>query len=201
MKLLLSGFALIVAVTLSAQQATPERLAVLRAELEAMHETDQAQRQQMTKVGNEHGQNSPEMTALWAKQTASDHHNIKRLEEIIAEIGWPKRSEVGEQAASAAFLILQHSDISYQKKYLSLARAAVAANEMRGSSLALLEDRILLREGRNQIYGSQVRQNEAGQWEVPSLDDPENVDQRRASVGLGPLKDYLAGFAKRGGTV
>ena len=119
MKLLLTGFALVMAVTLSAQQATPERLAELRAELEAMHETDQAQRQQMTKVGNEHGQNSPEMTALWAKQTASDQHNIKRLEEIIAEIGWPKRSAVGERAASAAFLILQHSDLAYQKKYLA----------------------------------------------------------------------------------
>src|ERR1044071_4735716 len=95
MKLLLTGFALVVAVTLSAQQATPKRLAVLRTELEAMHETDQAQRQQMTKAGNEQGQNSPEMTALWAKQMASDQHNIKRLEEIITEIGWPKRSAGG----------------------------------------------------------------------------------------------------------
>src|SRR5436190_758559 len=75
MKLLLTGVALVVAVTLSAQQPTPERLAVLRSELEAMHETDQAQRQEMTRVGNEQGQNSPEMTALWAKQTASDLHN------------------------------------------------------------------------------------------------------------------------------
>lgn len=176
------------------------RLDALRAELEAMHQTDQAQRQQMDQVRREHGQNSAQMRELWAKQNQSDSYNIKRLEEIIAEIGWPKRSEVGERAASAAFLILQHSDLSYQKKYLPLARAAVAANEMRGSSLALLEDRILLREGKNQIYGSQVRQNEAGQWEVPSLEDPENVDKRRALVGLGPLKDYLAVYANRGGT-
>jgi len=175
---------------------------VVRAELEAMHETDQAQRQQMTKVGNEHGQNSPEMTALWAKQTASDQHNIKRLEEIIAEIGWPKRSAVGERAASAAFLILQHSDLAYQKKYLTHAREAVAAGEMRASSLALLEDRVRLREGKPQLYGSQVTLNPAGQWEARDLEDPEKVDERRASVGLPPLAEYLAGFARRsGGTV
>ena len=185
-----------------AQEATKARLDVLRVELEAMRETDQAQRLQMTKVGNEHGQNSPEMAALWAKQTASDEHNIKRLVEIIAEIGWPKRTAVGDRAASAAFLILQHSDISYQKKYLSLAREAAAAGEMHPSSLALLEDRILLREGQKQIYGSQVMRNAAGQWEARDLADPENVDKRRASVGLPPLADYLAGFAQRsGGTV
>jgi hypothetical protein len=66
----------------------------------------------------------------------------------------------------------------------------------------LLEDRILLREGKKQIYGSQVRRNEAGEWEAHSLEDPERVDERRASVGLPPLAQYLAGFAERsGGTV
>src|SRR5687768_3317186 len=102
------------------------RLDALRAELEAMRKTDQAQRLQMAQVTREHGQNSSQMRDLWAKQNQSDSQNIKRLEAIIAEIGWPKHSEVGDQAASAAFLILQHSDISYQKKYVSLARAAVA---------------------------------------------------------------------------
>src|SRR4051812_16432781 len=106
MKLLPRGFTCVVALTFSVGAATPERIEALRTELEAMRETDQAQRLQMMQVGNEHGQNSPEMTALWAKQTASDHHNIQRLEEIIAEIGWPKRSVVGERAASSAFLIL-----------------------------------------------------------------------------------------------
>jgi len=79
----------------------------------------------------------------------------------------------------------------------SLTRAAVAENEMRGSSLALLEDRIRLREGGKQIYASQVRRNDAGEWEAISLEDPAGVDARRASVGLGPLADYLAGFAQR----
>ena len=184
----------------AAEKAQPKSSSdALRRELEAMLETDQAQRQQMTKVGNEHGQNSPEMTALWEKQKESDLHNIKRLEEIIAEVGWPKRSVFGNQASQAAFLILQHSDLSYQKKYLPLAREAVAANEMRGSSLALLEDRILLREGKKQIYGSQVRRNDAGQWEADALEDPAHVDERRAAVGLQPLAEYLAGFAQRDG--
>jgi len=78
----------------------------------------------------------------------------------------------------------------------------VAAGEMRASSLALLEDRVRLREGKPQLYGSQVTRNPAGQWEARDLEDPEKVDERRASVGLPPLAEYLAGFAQRsGGTV
>ncbi len=170
----------------------------LQAELEEMGETDQAQRRLMTDVGNKHGQNSPEMRALWKIQSEVDAKNIKRLEEIIAEHGWPKRSGVGPKAASAAFLILQHSDISYQKKYLPLAREAALAKEMSGGSLALLEDRILMREGKKQIYGSQLRGNGNGEYEVHPIEDEANVDQRRAAVGLPPLADYLAGFVSRG---
>jgi hypothetical protein len=153
----------------------------------------------MAAVEREHGRDSPQLAELWRQQSASDARNIKRLEAIIAELGWPKRSVVGARAASAAFLILQHADISAQKKYLPLARAAAAENEMQPSSLALLEDRILLREGKKQIYGSQVQRNEAGEWDTLPLEDPANVDQRRASVGLPPLADYLAGFAQRSG--
>jgi hypothetical protein len=195
----LSWIAIALAAFAWSSASAAERVDELRRELEAMHETDQAQRKDMATVEREHGASSPRMAELWKKQTASDTHNIQRLEAIIAEIGWPKRSVVGERAASAAFLILQHSDLAYQKKYLPLTRAAVAENEMRGSSLALLEDRVLLREGKKQIYGSQVQRNEAGEWEARSLEDPEHVDQRRASVGLPPLAEYLAGFAQRSG--
>jgi len=175
------------------------RIDEVRRELEALHETDQAQRREMAAVERAHGMGSPQMAELWKKQTASDTRNIQRLEAIIAEIGWPKRSVVGEKAASAAFLVLQHSDLIYQQKYLPLARTAAAEQEMRASSLALLEDRVLLREGKKQIYGSQVQRNDAGEWEVRSLEDPEHVDRRRASVGLPPLAEYLAGFAQRSG--
>lgn len=178
--------------------ASAETIAALRAELEAMHETDQSQRSRITEVTNRLGPGSAEVQALWKVQKEIDDRNIRRLEEIIAEHGWPKISAVGARAASAAFLILQHSDITYQKKYLPLTRAAVAAQEMRGSSLALLEDRILMREGKKQIYGSQLRSNSAGQLEVHPIEDEANVDQRRAAVGLPPLAEYLRGFAERG---
>lgn len=177
----------------------PEALTELRRELEAMLETDQSHRTEVTELEKKHGRNSAEVKDAWAKQRAIDGRNIARLEEIIAHHGWPGISQVGSKAAGAAFLILQHADIGHQKKYLPLARAAAAKGEMRPSSLALLEDRVRLREGQKQIYGSQVTRNAADEWEPLPLDDEENVDARRAKVGLGPIADYLQGFATRSG--
>lgn len=171
----------------------------VRAELEAMLETDQGHRRELIELERKHGRNSPEVKAVWKKQSAIDAQNIRRLEEIIAQHGWPGIAQFGSKAASAAFLILQHSEIQYQKKYLALAKAAAAKGEMRASSLALLEDRVRLREGQKQIYGSQVNRNAADEWEPLPLEDETKVDELRASVGLGPLAEYLKGFADRSG--
>jgi hypothetical protein len=184
----------------SATPSTPANtVAAARAELEAMHATDQPGRLQVIEAEKQHGRNSAPVRELWTKQSAIDQQNIGRLEAIVAAHGWPKRSVFGAKAASAAFLILQHADLGYQKKYLPMVREAAAANEMQRSSLALLEDRVRLREGKSQIYGSQVRRNAKDEWEPTDLEDPANVDARRATVGLQPLADYLEGFAKRSG--
>lgn len=170
-----------------------------RTALEAMLETDQAGRRQLIELEKKHGRDSDQVKAAWQSQAAIDGENLRRLEEIIARHGWPGRTQFGEKAASAAFLILQHSDLVSQKKYLPMVRAAAAAKEVRGSSLALLEDRILLREGGKQIYGSQVTRNAADEWEPRPIEDEANVDARRASVGLQPISEYLQSFATRSG--
>lgn len=171
----------------------------VRTELEAMRVTDQSHRSEVTELEKKHGRDSTEVKQAWAKQSAIDSQNIQRLEEIIALHGWPGRTQFGDKAASAAFLILQHSELSYQKKYLPIARDAAAKGEMRGASLALLEDRIRLREGQKQIYGSQVTRNSADEWEPLPLEDEGDVEALRSSVGLGPLSEYLQGFASRSG--
>lgn len=171
----------------------------VRTELEAMLVTDQSHRSEVIELEKKHGRDSTEVKEAWAKQSAIDSQNIRRLEEIIALHGWPGRTLFGDKAASAAFLILQHSELSYQKKYLPIARAAAAKGEMRGDSLALLEDRIRIREGQKQIYGSQVTRNSGDEWEPLPLEDEGKVDALRSSVGLGPLSEYLQGFASRSG--
>ncbi len=143
---------------------TKQSDASLRDELGAMYDTDQAQRSKMDAVGKQYGYDSPEMMELWSKQQPIDEANIKRLVEIIDKEGWPGRRVVGDKASTAAFLVLQHADYTYQKKYLPLLRKAVADGELRSDSLVLLEDRVLMREGKRQIYGSQLQTNTQGSW-------------------------------------
>ncbi|MBK6754037.1 MAG: hypothetical protein IPG69_10680 [Flavobacteriales bacterium] len=73
------------------------------------------------------------------------------------------------------------------------ARLAVEEGKLAASSLALLEDRIEMRNGRPQIYGSQVRMAN-GKSTLWAIRDEETVNERRASVGLGLLEEYAARF-------
>ena len=163
----------------------------LRDELMEMQTEDQKYRMQMQSVEN----GSKEMEALWEKQNAVDEKNIVRIEEIIKEHGYPGKSLVGNRAKGAAFLMIQHADLNYQEKYLPLLKEAAEKGEMSKSSLALLIDRINMRNGKPQIYGSQLTTDQfTGELWFHEIEDVKNVDQRREEMGLGPLSEYAKYF-------
>lgn len=147
----------------------------LRRELLEMQEADQAERT---------GQSVEE----WNDQERTD-----RLAEIVDEHGWPTIELVGEDGASAAWLIAQHSDLDprFQGQALEHMRAAVEDEQADPTELAYLTDRVALNDGRPQTYGTQIGCVD-GRAEPAELADPETVEERRAEVGLQPLEDYLA---------
>jgi len=169
----------------------------LRRELVKMGEDNQKQRQEMMNMMDRLATtDSEKVTKKWKqvveRQNELDSKNRQRLDEIVKEHGWPKLSSFGPEASGVAFLIVQHADLEYQKKYLPLIKESVTKNEARPSDLAMLQDRILTREGKKQTYGTQVRVNQTTQaMELYPIEDEENVDARRATVGLGPLAQYL----------
>ncbi|HEX6421292.1 MAG TPA: DUF6624 domain-containing protein, partial [Acidimicrobiales bacterium] len=122
-----------------------------------------------------------------------DEARTARLAEIIDEHGWPTHSLVGEDGASAAWLIAQHSDldVDFQERALALLRDAVAEDEADPTELAYLEDRVALNQGRPQIYGTQIACVD-GRAEPAELAEPDRVEALREEVGLQPLEDYLA---------
>ncbi len=135
--------------------------------------------------------NSPDIQPLIEEMTKIDQANFRRLEEIVNEFGWPGKHLVGEQASTAAWLILQHADLEQQKRYLPALRSAVARGEARASNLAMTEDRILVGEGKNQLYGTQIVSGPDGKPILHPVSDPENIDERRKAVGLPPIDEYL----------
>jgi hypothetical protein len=172
----------------------------LERELIDMGNRDQAHRHKMMELlkmlsGPDKQKASEELSQVVRKQDQIDQVNKDRLDEIVKQYGWPTISLVGRRANQAAFLIVQHAELSYQKKYYPLLKEAAAKKEAQPGDVAMLEDRILMGEGKNQIYGTQVKLNEATKkWELWPIEDEENVNARRARVGLGSIAEYLKGF-------
>lgn len=164
----------------------------LVAMLDSIHLEDQNYRRQIGDVEEKYGLDSEEMKAHWGLINEKDSINLIKIEKILDERGWLGTEIIGEQGNSTLFLVIQHSNLETQVKYLPMMREAVSNGNANASSLALLEDRVALRQGKRQIYGSQIARVVAtGEFFVSPLIDPENVDIRRAEVGLGPLADYV----------
>jgi hypothetical protein len=128
----------------------------------------------------------------------ADGENLPWLRQVIADVGWPGKSLVGEDGAQAAWLLAQHadSDPAFQRQCLDLLTAAVEHGEATIVQQAYLTDRVLLKEGAPQEYGTQAMARD-GRFVPRKLRDPDNVDERRASVGLPPLAGYMARMAER----
>lgn len=120
-----------------------------------------------------------------------DRKNTARMKEIVAAHGWPGKSLVGEEGASNAWLLVQHADqdLEFQKRCLALLEEAVQEGEASPKELAYLIDRVLVAEGKKQLYGTQFTQID-GRLEPQPIEDEPNVDRRRAAVGLGTLSEY-----------
>lgn len=141
------------------------------------------------------GMNSTVVKALWDLKKRINDDNQKELEQMVEAKGWPKKSQVGEYAATAAFLVIQHSDAERQRKYLPAIKKLCEEQEARWSNYALMYDRVETSENKPQKYGSQLRFNDQTQkYELFPLLDETKVDEWRKEVGLGPLADYVASW-------
>jgi hypothetical protein len=165
----------------------------LVAILDSIYVEDQSYRKQIDGIEKKYGWESKEMKDHWKIINEKDSINLIKVKSILEKYGWLGADVVGGKGNSTLFLVIQHSDQATQEKYLPMMREAVKNGKAQGSSLALLEDRVALGQGKRQIYGSQIGRDPKTQiYYVSPLEDPENVDRRRAEVGLGPLSEYVS---------
>ncbi len=164
----------------------------LAQHLDSIYIDDQKYRQQMSEVEKKFGWNSNEMKTLWQTIGQHDSVNLIKVKAVLDKYGWLGPDVVGDTGAATLFLVIQHSPQVVQEKYLPMMRDAVKKGNADGIDLALLEDRVALRQGKMQVYGSQIaRDPETQQYYVQPLEDPDHVDQRRAAVGLPPMAEYI----------
>lgn len=118
--------------------------------------------------------------------------NAIALNEIIAIHGWPGISLVGLEGCRVAWLIAQHSICTpeLQRRFLHLLTIASESGDAPKRQVALLTDRVRFNEDRPQVYGTVFDWNEKGElW--CDIEDPENIDERRSTVGLPLFRDAL----------
>lgn len=137
------------------------------------------------------------MRAIDAEIKPIDQANLQALLAMLPPEGWFRISRYGADGANAAFLIIQHSDIALWRRFVPVLRDLAAKGEATGYQYALMYDRLEVMEGRPQRYGSQMR-CEVGRFAPFPIEDRDQLDVRRASVGLGPFAAYAADFAAHG---
>ena len=165
---------------------------LLVAQLDSIHTEDQKYRLQIDEIERRYGLESNEMRANWKIINEKDSINLIKVKSILDKYRWLGADVLGTQGNLTLFLVIQHSDQGTQEKYLPMMREAVKNGKATASSLALLEDRVALGQGKKQIYGSQIGiDNETKLYYVLPLEDPDNVDKRRADFGLQPLAEYV----------
>ncbi len=133
---------------------------------------------------------APSIFPMLAMEERNVAQNTKRLLKLLDKYGWPTASQVTEFAAAGAALIINHTSYELRSKYFPLLKKAFEKGEAQPLRFAKMQDRLLVEEGKEQLYGTQIKFEDLVRTPFP-IKDPVNVDERRAKIGLGPLAPYL----------
>lgn len=164
----------------------------LVAVLDKIYFDDQSTRNQIRSMEKKYGRGSEKMDDFWKTILKKDSINLTKVSKILDERGWPDKKLIGKRGTSTLFLVIQHANQEAQEKYLPLIEKAAAAHNLPKRQYAMFYDRLLLRRGERQIYGTQLAMN--NQRKTPyvlPLEDPLNVDNRRAEMGLNTMQENL----------
>jgi len=175
------------------KEITSDIVEKIKKILNKVYEDDQKYRKNSKEFLDKYGPNSNEVQEALKEQARLDKLNLERIEVILEQYGWVSEDIVGFKESEAIFLVIQHASLETQMKYYPIMENAVKLGNARKCDLAMLEDRILVKQGKEQIYGTQIIYNEdRKQYELEPLANPETVEDRRKSVGLPPMNEYLA---------
>lgn len=126
-----------------------------------------------------------------------DDENLGKIEEILAKYGYPGKSLVGEPENKTAWIVIQHS--AKIKQYLPIIKEAAEKKEIPFTLYAMMLDRQLMQEGKEQIYGTQGTSfniMKSGVTETISLIWPiknfNEVNKLRKKVGFSETIDSYA---------
>jgi hypothetical protein len=121
-----------------------------------------------------------------------DAENTRVALALVDEYGFDRLHAASPRLTGSIAGLVHHGGTTADRRTLLTAIEPLAlSGRYSGQQYALMYDRVAKAEGRPQRYGSQDNcQN--GRREIYTLEDPENVDEQRAAMGMGPLEEYWA---------
>ena len=124
-----------------------------------------------------------------------DKSNINIIDSLYNIHGLFSKEEIGYKGSIAQFLVIQHSELGIQQKWLKRISKAVNDCILTPECYALLKDRVLIAKGKKQIYGTQIFFDAKLNKYIPyPIKDENKVNTRRLMIGMNRLETYLLGY-------
>lgn len=123
---------------------------------------------------------------FWKLQGSLDSLNIIFVKKVFKQYGYPGKSLVGSPTDESAWNVIQHS--AKISQYIPLIKNAAEHKELPYRLYAMMLDRDLMDQGKEQIYGTQgtCRQLKNGVKEcfIWPVQEPKKVNARRKNAGF-----------------
>ena len=166
----------------------------LAFQLDSLYIVDEFYREMPDKYAAAKGFKPKELDLTFAqlkeKWQAATSLQDAQIASILDKNGYPNPTNVGKRAAHAPVHVLIHSrNISFQKKYLPMAKKAMENGHIEAKWYAMLYDKIQVQEHGTQVYGTQFEPSvdEPLLYRLVPLQYPEQVNELRAEIGLPPF--------------
>jgi hypothetical protein len=179
--------------------ANPNDKEWVKVKIAHMVEVDQYMRK-YSQVVHEHNYSEQEQNYFSLKfgprWQSIDEECTASIKELLKIYPWFTISEFGAVTDGNAWLIVQHADLdsAFQKQVLIILKQLYPKGETSRRNYAYLDDRVAIAEKRPQLFGTQGQCVGPGKWEPHPIEDPSNVDKRRAEMELGTMAEYIAVF-------
>lgn len=179
---------IVILILIVSTQVFAQDFSSVKGKLTTIYDHNLELRSQVFPTMQKYGKESTQMDSLNAAITRFDSVALVTVLGFIEQYGWLGKSQVGEKANQALFIVIQHAtNNALREKYFPLLKASAEKKESKKSDMATMLDRMLVEKGESQIYGTQSRMVE-GILELYPIQNPEEVNRRRRKVGLGKLK-------------
>jgi hypothetical protein len=148
----------------------------LRDQIEELFKTDQAVRQ------------NKDFDAK--KMQEIDRRDAVQVRAIFAKYGVPTYRMVGPEAAKDFVVLVEHQPLEFMREVLPQLKQNVAAGQADPANYATMFDRVQTDEHKPQRYGMNFICTPDGRLAPSAIEDVAHLDQRRAEMGLLPMRLY-----------